>query len=189
VRSGQDREAEDLLSPMGRVSRSVIAAMVCLTSAVVAGCGAAGTVATPTLATPKPTPTPAPTSATSALVTQFVEVAIPMEAAYSPFYDTYQKLRKTQPSQSQLDDLCKPMFAATQTYIAAVPRLPWPPAMLADVRALLTAAGAFEADMNGPGSPTFYVWGNKMADDSYALGNAANVVYADLHLPPPTSIT
>lgn len=108
----------------------------------------------------------------------------PYNVAIDKFYALYNKLPKY-PSLKQLEAICIPMATAAQAYIDGVLRIPWQPSMLADVHALATAAGLFNADLNNTGNPNVSAWSTKLLQDNSTASTAANVLRADLGLPPP----
>jgi hypothetical protein len=157
---------------------------------MLSACGASSATSTPTRPAPTPTaeatppPTPIPTLSPVALREDYLALVAPYNVAIDTSYKHYDKL-PNYPSQKQLDAVCAPMASATQAYIDGVLRIPWQPSMLADVHALATAAGLFNADLNNDGNPTVSAWSTKLLQDNSTASTAANVLRADLRLPPP----
>jgi hypothetical protein len=180
--------------PRAFVNVSIIAAVrnvfgLVISLLLVAGCGSAapavGTATAGATATPA---TSAPTLSQAALAQQYLALVGPYNAALNTFNG---KLAHTasNASPSQLQTISTPLANALQQFDSAVLRAPWPPGVLTDVHALTTSDAPQLSDLENAGSPSAVMWYSQFQRDTTAAAAAANVVRADLGLPPPPGTT
>lgn len=94
------------------------------------------------------------------------------------------------PTGARLAQVFAPVIAAYQKADDALLRAQWPAGAQADIKAMVTADGAVIGDMNaaaGQNALSAASWETQLSSDGAKAKAAANVVRADLGLPPPAS--
>ena len=135
-----------------------------------------------------PTPvvsTQSPTPDLAALGRQYLAAVAPYNAAL----DTFKKRYRNGFTLSQLHSgITHALADALQQFDSAILRLPWPQQVLPDVRALAAADAVELGDLhnavNATDGPT---WARQATADIDMANEAANILRADIGLPPPPS--
>lgn len=156
---------------------------------VLASCGSSS-VSTPTSFAPQ-TPAASPTISAAEYEQQYLTIVAPYNAALTAFNVHMKPYDGTAnyPSETDLQSWCTPFAAAVTDFDNLLLRSPWPPDAVADIHALATADAPELADLNNCGSPNELTWFTQFDKDDQSSSTAANVVRADLGLPPPPSDT
>jgi hypothetical protein len=174
----------------------VLGALLAACAATLAACSSNGSKsAAPTTAVAAPVATTAAVQAattTAAAIdykAQYLAIVAPANAALRTWRAALDKLGND-PAASDVARVTAPLITAYESTDNALLRAQWPANAEADIKNLVTTDGTLTGDLNAAGGQNVFSaasWESQVASDGGKAGAAANIVRADLGLPPPPS--
>jgi hypothetical protein len=170
--------------------KSASLSVTMLAAGLVAGCGGGGgNEASPPAAPPPATTVATTTAATPSqqeLAATYLRIVKPANEELDRWFARAQRWTDNTPKTQAVKD-SQPLIDAYEEAGSKLLRVPWPEATRADVKDLVRADAALIADLNGLGTVddlSADQWVSQFQHDASQAGAAANIVRADLGLPP-----